>query len=215
MRIVSHEGKGALTHTCFASFTPVSFFHTCPLSFSSLLLPLSCLTSYNIQIHDRLQLSHVPPNERTLRILLFSCRSRSPSRPTVSRGWSVRWLPLCMAQNGLLWCPEETIKWLTCFKATGRSAGFVMNKCARLFGSTHGGTSGSRFAQLPLLMSEQAGDFTQMTMCLYDKLWIVPHWCCAVCVCARSCMEPLGLSHCKCYCLIMRSRSRQTPHSLW
>lgn len=31
-----------------------------------------------------------------------------------------------MPQNGLLRCPEETIKWLSCFKATSLSAGAVM-----------------------------------------------------------------------------------------
>lgn len=55
------------------------------------------------------------------------------SQPRASRGWSVRWLPIRMVQNGLLRCPEETIKWLGCFKDVGPPCWYSNDECVGFF----------------------------------------------------------------------------------
>lgn len=150
----------------------------------------------------------------------------SLSQPTVSWGWSVRWLPLCMAQNGLLRCPEETINWLSCFKAAGLGAGIVMMS-PLVFRSAKEERQwdSACFTQLPVLMWKEAGPcshgFAQM-LCIYDKLllryclirveekpYLLYVYCTVyMCVWVRCCMFPLGLSYRQCNCSVMSSKKQ-------
>lgn len=111
--------RGAQIYT-FDSFTLRSLSHTLPP-------PLSLIQSNIQHLHYRaVWLLHALPNDHRLRVCRCSALHtdsflcHSPRFPRL-----IRWLPLCVVQNGLLRCPEETIKWLSCFEAAGLSAGIV------------------------------------------------------------------------------------------
>lgn len=151
----------------------------------------------------------------------------SLSQPTVSWAWSVRWLPLYVAQNELVRCPEETIKCLSCFKATGLGAGMVMMSglVLCLFKENASGTR--LLSHSFLCVNANVGQFSLSCRLHTDvdvwtwqaDLWVVLNLCwrelclCRfnvqyMCVFLHSCVSPPGLSLCQCYCSVMRSKKQ-------
>lgn len=132
-------------HTCLPRFLLSHCIYIYPSTYG-----LAVLTCPSQQIYDS----------------LFLCREHwfvCLSQPTFSPGWSVKWLPRCVVQPGLLRCPEETIKWLSCFRAPGLSTGVVMMSALGFFLFSVGLRRLAVERCFSVLCSQ---DFTETTVCV-------------------------------------------------